>query len=324
MLRRRIGQGLFLLFAASLLSFAFAALTPGEYFDDLRLDPRFSPEAINAMEARYGLDQPLPRRYLRWLGSMARGDLGVSIRHQAPVAPLLYLRARNTLLLTVIAMVLAWAIAIPAGIAVANSRKRWVQRLFASSTSALLAIPDILLALLLLLLAAQTGLFPIGGMTSTGSEDLSPIRQLVDLLHHLVLPVTAVVVGVLPGLVRQVHASLAETLRAPFLQAARARGVPRARLLYHHALAAAANPLISLFGLSVASLLSASVLVEVVMDWPGLGPFLVDAIFKRDVDIVTASVLLSTLLLVVGNLFADILLYFIDPRTRVVNGAAPQ
>lgn len=324
MLRRRIGQGLLLLFAASLLSFGFAALTPGEYFDDLRLNPSFSPETIDAMEARYGLDQPLPRRYLRWLGSMARGELGVSILHQSPVAPLLFRRARNTLLLTVSAMVLAWAIAIPVGIAVADSRKAWVLRLFASSTSALLAIPDILLALLLLLLAAKTGLFPIGEMTSAGFRDLSRLGQLADLLHHLVLPVTAVVVGILPGLVRQVHASLAETLGSPYLQAARARGVPRARLLYHHALAASANPLISLFGLSVASLLSASVLVEYVMDWPGLGPLLVSAIFKRDVDVVTASVLLSTCLLVVGNLLADILLYVIDPRTRVVHGAPPR
>ena len=320
MLRRRLSQGILLLLAASILSFAFAALTPGDYFDELRLNPQISAETIEAMRARYGLDDPLPVRYGNWLLSIARGELGFSKRYQAPVAPILLRRARNTLYLTLTATVLAWLIAVPTGVWVAASRRRWVQTLFTSSTSALLATPDIMMALLLLLLAVKTGLFPSGGMTSMDFEDLSAAGRLVDLAHHLALPAAAITLGTLPSLVRQIHASLAEVLGAPFLQAARARGVPPRRLLYLHALAVAANPLISLLGLSVASLLSASLLVEVILGWPGLGPLLLESILNRDVDLVTSAVLLSTLLLIVGNSLADLLLYSLDPRIRVKQG----
>ena len=116
MLRRRIAHGLVLLFASSILSFAFIALAPGERFDDLLLSGRASPESVEAMRARHGIDRPLPVRYARWLVSMARGDLGHSIDYNGPVAPRLLSAARNTLLLTVPATFLAWLIAIPVGI----------------------------------------------------------------------------------------------------------------------------------------------------------------------------------------------------------------
>ena len=320
MLRRRLGQGILLLFAASILSFSFAALTPGNYFDDLLLDPNISAETVEAMQARYGLDEPLPVRYGRWLLSVVRGELGFSVHFRTPVAPLLLNRVRNTLYLTVTATAVAWLIVIPAGIWVAASRRRWVQTFFSASTSTLLAVPDILMALLLLLFAVKSGLFPMGGLASDGFEELGLGAKLVDLLHHLALPVAAIVLVTLPGLVRQVHASLRETLATPFLRAAKARGVPPGRLLYLHALISASNPLITLFGLSVASLLSASLLIEVILQWPGLGPLLLDSILRRDVDLVTAAVLLSTLLLILGNLLADLLLYVLDPRTRREQG----
>ena len=316
MFRRRLAQGILLLFAASALSFGFADLTPGDYFDSLRLDSEIAPETIDTMRARYGLGDPLPVRYVRWLGSMLRGELGFSVQYHSAVAPLLLRRARNTLLLTVTATLVAWLIAVPGGIWVATSRKRWVQAFFSATTSGLLAIPDIMMALLLLLVAVKTGLFPVLHMVSADFDRLSLFGQVVDLLHHLILPVTAVVLGTLPGLIRQVHASLRETLAAPFMQAARARGVPQGRLLYLHALRASSNPLISLLGFSFASLLSLSLLVEYVLGWPGLGPLLLASILNRDVDVVTATVLLSTVLLVIGNLLADLFLFVVDPRTR--------
>ena len=150
-----------------------------------------------------------------------------------------------------------------------------------------------------------------------GFENLPPLHKLRDLASHLALPVAALVLTTLPMLVRHVRASVAEVLDAPFLRAAVGHGIPHAKLLYGYALRAAANPLISLFGFSVGTLLSGSLLVEVVMSWPGLGPLLLEAILARDLYVVIGGVLLSMIFLVSGNLFADVLLYWSDPRIRM-------
>ncbi len=315
-LLRRLAHGLLLLFGVSLLTFGFTEIAPGDYFDEMRLDPRISAETIDALRSRFGLDRPLPERYLRWLGSTLRGDLGFSFAYNSPVAPLLWTRARNTLVLTGLATALAWLLAIPLGLWAAASTARWTRALFSAGTSVLLAIPDLLLALLCLLLAVRTGLFPVGGMASLDHESLGAWGKLKDLVAHFTLPVLAMTLASLPVLVRHVHASVSEVLNSRFLLAARGFGIPRRRLLFRYALPVAANPLISLFGFSVASLLSASLLIEVVLSWPGIGPLLLEAILARDVHVVIGAVLLATVLLILGNLTADVLLYLVDPRIR--------
>src|SRR5207249_7711418 len=149
-------------------------------------------------------------------------------------------------------------------------------------------------------------------------HDALPIsfEKLRDLASHMILPVTALVLSFLPLLVRHVRAAVADVLNAPFLLAAIGHGISRRTLLYRYALPAAANPLISLFGFSIGTLLSGSLLVEVVMSWPGLGPFLLEAILARDLYVVIGGVLLSTLFLIGGNFLADLLLYWADPRIR--------
>jgi peptide/nickel transport system permease protein len=174
--------------------------------------------------------------------------------------------------------------------------------------------------LLLLLVALKTGLFPVGGMRSLDGPGTLPSSGLADLAAHLVLPACALVLLNVPVIARHVRASLIDALDAPFLQAVRARGVPRQALIFRHALRAASNPLVSLFGLSVGGLLSTSLVVEALMSWPGLGPLLLDAILARDVHVVIGAVLCSTLLLIGGNIAADLLLYATDPRTRTEQG----
>jgi peptide/nickel transport system permease protein len=180
----------------------------------------------------------------------------------------------------------------------------------------LLIIPDLALALGLLLLAVRSGWLPTGGMVSVGSDGFSAARRVRDVAWHMVLPVAVLVASALPVLLRHVRAAVAEALEAPFLRAAEAQGISRWRLLYRYALPATAHPLIVLFGFTVGTLLSGSLLVEVVMSWPGLGPFLLEAILARDLYVVIGGVLLSTLFLVAGNLVADLLLYWADPRIR--------
>lgn len=313
---KRLAHSLLLLFGVSLLTFGFTELAPGDYFDEMRLDPQISSETVEALRSRYGLDDPLPVRYLRWLGSVLRGDLGFSFAYNGPVAPLIWMRARNTLLLTSLATLLAWLIAVPVGLWAASRPGRWTRAIFGGTTSVMLAIPDLVLALAFLLLAVRTGFFPVGGMVSLDFDAFGFWGKAMDLLHHLVLPVTVMTLATLPVLLRHVHASVSEVLDSRFLLAARGFGIARRRLLLRYALPVAANPLISLFGFSVGSLLSASLLVEVILSWPGIGPLLLEAILARDVHIVIAAVLISTVLLILGNLMADGMLYAVDPRIR--------
>jgi peptide/nickel transport system permease protein len=313
---RRFVHSLFLLFGVSLLSFVLFELAPGSFFDEMRLNPQISPATIDALRARYGMDRPLPERYVRWLASVARGEMGYSFAYGTPVGPLLRDRAVHTLALAGTATLVAWLIAVPLGVAFAARRGQWPDRIGAAGTSALLAAPDLVVALGLLLLAVRTGAFPTGGMISPGYADLGPWARAKDIASHAFLPVCALVLGTLPALVRHVRASMIEALSSPFVRAARGHGIPRRRLLFRHALPAAANPLCSLFGFSVASLLSMSLLVEVVMSWPGLGPLLLEAILARDLYLVIGPVMVSTLFLLAGNLLADLLLYAADPRIR--------
>jgi peptide/nickel transport system permease protein len=158
-------------------------------------------------------------------------------------------------------------------------------------------------------------------MVSVGFESLSSAQKLRDVASHIALPILALVLSTLPIVVRHVRAAVAEVLEAGFLRAAASHGISRRTLLYKYALRAAANPLISLFGFSVGALLSGSLIVEVVMSWPGLGPLLLDAILARDLYVVIGGVLFSTIFLVVGNFLADVLIYWADPRIRTTAAA---
>jgi peptide/nickel transport system permease protein len=317
---RRLMQAAFLLIGVSILTFLFSTLAPGNYFDEMRLNPQISSETVAALRAEYQLDRPLPVRYARWVSSLLHGEMGFSFSYNSPVAPLLWARARNTLLLTLTATLIAWALALPLGIWSATTLGRLPDRALSWATAGLLVIPDLVLALGLLILAVRCGWFPTGGMVSLGFERLSTLQKFRNLVWHMELPVLALVLSALPVLVRHVRAAVAEVLEAPFLRAAASHGIPRRTLLYRYALRAAANPLISLFGFSVGALLSGSLIVEVVMSWPGLGPLLLEAILARDLYVVIGGILCSTVFLVAGNFLADVLIYWADPRIRT--GAA--
>jgi peptide/nickel transport system permease protein len=313
---RRLIQAALLLLGTSVLTFLFSALAPGNYFDEMRLNPQISQETVASLRAQYQLDRPLPVRYARWVGSLLHGEMGFSFAYNSPVGPLLGVRARNTLLLTLTATLIAWAIALPLGMWSATYIGRWPDRVVSWATAGFLIVPDLVLALGLLIVAVRSGWFPTGGLVSVGFETFSTLGKIRDVAAHMALPVAALVLTSLPILVRHVRAAVAEVLGAPFLRAAEGHGIPRRKLLYGYALRAAANPLISLFGFSIGALLSGSLLVEVVMSWPGLGPLLLEAILARDLYVVIGGVLLSTIFLVSGNFLADMLLYWADPRIR--------
>jgi peptide/nickel transport system permease protein len=313
---RRLLHSAFLFFGVSLLIFALLAIAPGDFFTEMRLNPSLNAGSVEQLRVQKELDRPLPVRYLHWLVAVLHGDWGHSLAYQVPVWPLLRVRAFNTLLLTLSAMMVSWLMALAVGIWIATSPGRAPDRIVMFATSSLLGVPDIMIALLLLIWAVRTHALPAGGMASLDHESLGALGRTGDTLRHLLLPVTALVMVALPALLRHVRASMIDAFAAPSVRTARAAGVRGARIVLRHALPMASNPLISLLGLSIAGLLSGSLLVEWIMGWPGLGPLLLEAILARDVYVVIGAVMLSTILLVLGNLLADMLLVAADPRMR--------
>jgi peptide/nickel transport system permease protein len=313
---RRLLHSVLLLAALSVLSFLFADFAPGDFYSEMRLNSRISASTVDALRAERGLDRPLPVRYAAWLASVARGEFGYSLAYGSAVGPLLWQRIPGTLALTMTATLLAWLLAIPLGIWNAAKRGSWSDSLAKVILSVVLAIPDLLLAVIFLVLAVESGCLPAGGMHSPGAQNWSAAQRFQDTLRHLVIPVGVLVLGMLPVLARHVRAAMAEALDAPFALAARAHGIPRRRLLFRHVLPVALNPLVTLLGFSLGTLLSASLLIEVIVGWPGLGPLFLEAILARDFALVLGVVMVSATLLIAANLAADLLLYRADPRIR--------
>lgn len=312
----RGAQGLALLCLLVLGTFVLTEWAPGDFLSEMRFEGSLSAETEEALRQRYGLDDPWPKRFGRWLLSLARGEMGWSFSHNMPVGPLLWPRAINTLILAVSAMALAWGLALPLGMAMARWRGGWVDRLGLGGSALPMAVPEVLLALAALLLAVRSGWFPTGGTQSLDYDSLGGSARLLDRLHHLCLPTLVLAAGSFPALLRHVRSAARSALGSPFVVVARGHGVGEGRLLLAYVLPAAANPLISLFGLSLGRLLSGSLVVEVVLSWPGVGTLLLDAVMARDLHVVLAVVLLSGMALVMGNLLADLGLFLLDPRLR--------
>jgi peptide/nickel transport system permease protein len=291
-------------------------MAPGNFFDEMRLNPQISPETISSLRSRYGLDQPLIVRYGRWLRSALHADFGYSIAYNAPVAPLLWSRAKNTLLLATTGMLLTWLISIPLGVWAAARSGRMLDKSVRVASSLLVSIPEVVIAVALLAIVVRWRVLPVGGMTSMDNEGLSQWARLQEIASRMLLPTIILTLGESAIIARHLRASVLGVLDAPFVQAARGLGIGRTRLLFRHVLPVAASPAISLLGFSLAGLLSGSLLVEVICGWPGLGPLILDATLSRDFCLVIGGIMLSALFMVGGNLVADIMLLACDPRIR--------
>ena len=226
-------------------------------------------------------------------------------------------RIPNTLLLTGFVIFFTWMVGIPLGIAAALNRKKILDRILTILSSIGMAIPSFFFALLLLIVAVKTGWFPTGGLTSYNYSELSFSGKIIDILHHLVLPVIVLFTISLSGLQRQMRGNLLDVLQADYVKFARAKGLSETKVIYKHALRNAINPMVTLLGFEFASLLSGAALTEYVFQYPGLGRLILEAVMKSDINLVMASLMIGTVMLVMGNLLADILLKMVDPRVEV-------
>ena len=312
---KRILQVIPLLIIVSLISFFIIRLSPIDPLAELRLNPSISQETLDKEIKRLNLDKPIGIQYISWAKSFVKGDLGYTSSGEK-VSVKLKERIPNTLLLTTIVIFMTWLTGIPLGILAAVRKETAFDRMLTVLSSVGMAIPSFFFAILLLMFAVKTGWFPVGGLTSYNFNDMSFLGKCIDISKHLVLPVIVLFTISLSGLQRQMRANMLEVLDSDYVKFARAKGLSEFKVIFKHALRNAINPMITLLGFEFAGLLSGAALTEYVFQYPGLGRLILEAVMKSDINLVMASLMMGTIMLILGNLIADILLMITDPRIR--------
>ena len=316
---KRLLQALLTIFLASALSFFIMKFSPGDYVDTLRQNPKISPERIEEIRRQFGLDKSWPEQFGFWLQQIVtKGDFGTSFVYQRSVSSLLWERVPATLLLAIASLIITWAIAIPLGILAAVKQNRRTDQVLQIVSYAGQGIPSFITVLFLLFFAQlTTPLFPVGNMTSIDHADLTWLGKILDISWHSVLPLIALSITSFAGLQRIMRGQLLDVLRQDYIQTARAKGLPENRVIYVHALRNAINPLITLLGFELAGLLGGAFITENFFNWPGLGKLTLQAVLAKDQYLVMASLVMSAVLLIVGNLIADLILKAADPRIKL-------
>ena len=314
---RRLATALVLLVLVLSFTFALVHLAPGDP-TLLTEDPRLGPEDREALRRIYGLDRPLVLQYFSWMRSvLVHGDWGTSYVHQRPVVSVVTERIPATLLLCGVALALQFALGIAFGVVAAKNRDGPADHLIRIGSLTLYSMPVFWMGLMaLLLLSYRWSVFPPGHMVSVDASMLSWPARILDVAHHLTLPVLVLVLSGAGVVVRYTRNSLLEVLDQDYIRTARAKGLSERRVLWVHAMSNAAPPLIQLLGLSLPFLLSGSLVVEVVFSWPGLGRLTYDSIEARDYPVILATTALAGGLVILGNFLADLLHAAADPRIR--------
>ncbi len=311
---RRLLQMVPLLIGITFFSFVVVDLAPGDFFGALRLNPSISPEMIRELEVEFGYGEPLPVRYARWLWRVLHLDLGISVAYRVAVVELIASRAVNTVILAVASMAFTWLLAIPIGIVVALRRGSATDRALSFAAFLGMSVPSFFLAFLFMYGALETGWFPIGGTTSLDYPLLGLWEKIADRAAHLVLPVIVLGTGGMASLMRLMRSNILEIKSADYVRTARAKGLPEYLVVGKHILRNALNPFVTLAGYELGTLLGGAALVEAVMNLQGLGTLMLDAVRSLDLYLVMGSVLMSSILLLLGNLLADVALTLVDPR----------
>lgn len=314
---KRLLQTIPLLIIVSLISFFIIRLSPVDPLAELRLNPSISQETLDKEIKRLNLDKPIGVQYLSWAKSFVKGDLGYTSSGEK-VSVKLKERIPNTLLLTLVVIFMTWSVGLPLGILSAIKKETALDRMLTVLASIGMAVPSFFFAILMLIFAVKTGWFPVGGLTSYNFNELGFAGKIFDIAKHLVLPAIVLFTISLSGLQRQMRANMLEVLDSDYVKFARAKGLSEGKVIFKHALRNAVNPLITLLGFEFAGLLSGAALTEYVFQYPGLGRLILEAVMKSDINLVMASLMIGTIMLIAGNLIADILLMLTDPRIRKV------
>ena len=310
-LLKRLGFAFVLVFVVSSASLLLTRLAPGDFA--VVQGEHLTPEQREEIRHNLGLDRSVAAQYLSWLGGAVRLDFGRSLLYSRPVGELISERALNTAVLATAALLIATMVGVPLGI-YSGTTSGIARALVKSVSTIALSIPPLIGSLLLVFIAARTGWFPAGGMTSTAGVDVPWVQWVADLARHLPMPTLALAILLAATLEKLQLESIASASHQPFVAASRARGVTVSRSVLRHAWPASLRPVLGLYGLMIGSLFSGSFAVEVVTSWPGLGRLMFDALKARDLFLVTGCAAAGAFFLAAGTLIADLLLAWTDPR----------
>lgn len=315
---KRLLQAIPLLLGIATITFTMVHLAPGDPMD-MYMEQRFQrdvdPQVIELLRKKYGLDQPLPVQYVKWVGNIARGDFGESFRYRRPVASLIAERVPYTLQLAALALFFDALIGIALGIISAVRQYSRTDRTITVGSLVMYSIPGFWLALMLVLVfSVNLHWFPTSQTRSLDYELLSAGGKLADRLWHLALPVFVLGVASAAGTARFMRNKLLDVLSEEYVVGARARGLSERAVILRHALRNALIPIVTIYGLALPFLLGGAVLIEKVFAWPGMGLLAVEAIGARDYPVILATSMIAAVLVVLGNLLADVAYALVDPR----------
>jgi len=321
-LLRRILGAIPLLLGILTIIFFVVHLAPGDPTARF-FSPNVAPEVIEQMRRNLGLDQPLHVQYFKWLWSFLRGDFGYSFGQMRPINEILPEVLWNTVQLTMISLVVIFAVGMLIGIVQAVRQYSFADNVLTFLALFFYSMPSFWFALMLILifsLKANTAgwpiQFPASGMTGVEYDYLSAGGKITDRIMHLILPATALGIGSAAGVARYMRGSMLEVIHQDFIRTARAKGLSERTVVFKHALRNALIPIVTLLGLYLPFLLSGAVLVETIFGWPGMGRAIVDAILQRDYPMVMATSFVIAAIVVAGNLLSDVLYAVVDPRIR--------
>ena len=318
-LLRRLLQSILTLLVISMILFGLISSVPGGIMSAYQENPDFTPEDLARLEAKYGLNDPVPVRYLKWLGNSLQGDFGNSFTSKRPALLEIADRLPNTLLLMGVMLIITLLIAIPLGILSALKQYTWFDHLTTTIAFAGQSLPVFWFGLLLIITFAVTlkgsdgrPLLPGSGMQTLGQP-----FSLVDRIEHLILPVSMLAFVSAAGYMRYLRSSMLDVIHEDFIRTARAKGLREHLVIYRHALRNALIPLITLIGLDLPSLFGGALFTETIFAWPGIGRLYFTAALKTDYPVVMAVLIIYSALIILSNLLVDMVYAALDPRIRL-------
>ncbi len=310
---RRVLQAIPMLFIIAVLCFALIQLAPYDAIDTLT-QPNMSPEVIEAIKARSGLDKPAHIQFINWLKRMAVGDLGYSLINHQSVATDLLARLPNTLLLVLPSYILALLISVVLGLVAGANRGRPIDKAIDAFCAFGMATPTFWIGMLLIyVFAYRLNLVPVLGMYTLGAE-----RTTSDLIWHMILPCTVLTFGFLPDIIRFVRSSTITQMKEDYVMVQQAFGAPKAQILVRHVMKNALLPIITLVGMSLPMLITGAFITESIFSWPGVGTYFLQAIKAFDYPVIMSVMLFSAVAVIVGNLLSDITYGLVDPRIKAM------
>lgn len=302
------------LIGVSIIIFFLFAAMPGDYFDSFI---RLNPSRLAELKALYGLDKPVVQRYFIWMSGVLSGNLGFSLKYQEPVTSLLNKYMWNSFIVASLSLIFTWTIALVIGVASAVKQNTLFDRIITVGVFVAMSFPSFFLGLLMIkFFAVDLGILPIGGMIDTGSTSIG-LAHVLEVGKHMILPVALLTLLSVGSLTRYFRSGMIDVLKMDFIRTARAKGLKEKTVIFKHALRNAILPAITLLAFELPGLFSGAIITEQIFNWPGVGHIQLEAVNTRDYPVLMSFTLLLATLTILGNLLADVLYAYADPRIRL-------